>query len=63
MHGLRGGHHQDHALAPIAAGNIDLKPTITHRFSLDDTPRAFALLTTGDTEAIGRVMIEIDPAA
>jgi threonine dehydrogenase-like Zn-dependent dehydrogenase len=47
----------------IAAGRIDLKPTITHRFGLDDAPRAFALLTGEDPEAVGRVMIEITDAA
>lgn len=63
VHGVRAGHHQEMVLDLIAAGRIDLKPTITHRFSLDDSPRAFALLTGADPEAVGRVMIEIDPAA
>jgi len=61
--GVRAGHHQEMVLDMIAAGRIDLKQTITHRFSLDDAPRAFALLTGDDPEAVGRVMIEITDAA
>ncbi len=63
VHGVRAGHHQEMVLDLIAAGRIDLKPTITHRFGLDDAPKAFALLTGEDPEAVGRVMIEITDAA
>lgn len=63
VHGIRGGHHQEIALDLIAAGRIDLKPTITHRFSLEESPKAFQTLTGADPEAVGRVMIEIDRAA
>jgi threonine dehydrogenase-like Zn-dependent dehydrogenase len=56
--GVRAGHHQDQALALLAQGLIDLKPTITHRFSLDQAPDAFRLLTGPDARNVGRVMIE-----
>lgn len=59
LFGVRAGHHQDQALKLIEDGRIDLKPTITHRFSLEDAPRAFELLTGPDAKDVGRVMIEI----
>jgi threonine dehydrogenase-like Zn-dependent dehydrogenase len=57
--GMRASHHQEPALQLIADGRIDLKPTITHRMSLERVPDAFALLTGPDAKNAGRVMIEI----
>lgn len=59
LFGVRAGHHQDQALKLIADGRIDLKPTITHRFGLDEAPQAFKLLTGPSAKDVGRVMIEI----
>ena len=59
LFGVRAGHHQDQALKLIEDGRIDLKPTITHRFGLEDAPQAFELLTGPDAKDVGRVMIEI----
>ena len=60
--GVRAGHHQDQALKLIADGLIDLKPTITHRFGLEDAPDAFRLLVGPEAKDVGRVMIEISDA-
>ena len=59
--GLRAGPRQDTALSMIANNRIDLKPTITHRFGLEEVPKAFELLSGPDLEAVGRVMIDVDP--
>ena len=60
--GVRAGHHQDLALRLIADGKIDLKPTITHHFRLDDAPEAFQLLTGPKSKDVGRVIINITDA-
>ena len=59
LFGVRGGNDQATVLQEIAAGRIDLKPTVTHRFPLEQAPDAFALLTGPDTENVGRVMVEV----
>lgn len=59
LFGIRGGHHQEQALAMIAAGKMDLKPTISARFPLARVAEAFALLTGERREDLGRVMIDI----
>ena len=59
--GLRAGPRQDTALSLIANNRIDLKPTVTHRFSLEEIPKAFELLSGPDLEAVGRIMIDVDP--
>jgi len=55
--GVRAGHHQDLALKLIADGKIDLKPSVTHRMSLDDAPDAFRLLTGDQAKDVGRIII------
>ncbi len=60
--GSRAGHNQEGALRLIAAGKIDLKPTITHRLPLDDLPEAFSLLTGSDSRNVGRIMIDVSAA-
>lgn len=37
----------------MAAGSLDVKPLITHRFSLDDAPKAYELLATGSEPYLG----------
>ena len=60
--GVRAGHHQDLALKLIADGKIDLKPSITHRFGLDDAPDVFQLLTGPESKDVGRVIVNVtDP--
>jgi L-iditol 2-dehydrogenase len=55
--GIRAGHHQDVALKLIADGKIDLKPSVTHRMSLDEAPAAFRLLTGSQAKDVGRIII------
>ena len=57
--GSRAGHNQEGALRLVAAGKIDLKPTITHRMGLANLPKAFALLTGPDSRNVGRIMIDV----
>jgi threonine dehydrogenase-like Zn-dependent dehydrogenase len=57
--GIRCGHHQDQALALIAAGKLSLRGTIGARFPLERTAEAFALLTGERASDIGRVVIRI----
>jgi threonine dehydrogenase-like Zn-dependent dehydrogenase len=56
--GVRAGHHQEQALALIASGALDLKPTIGARFPLEAAAEAFALLTGPRAADIGRVIID-----
>lgn len=58
--GVRAGHHQDQALDLISKGLIDLKPSITHRLTLSEAPRAFAMLTGPQAKDIGRIIITMD---
>lgn len=58
--GVRAGHHQDIALDLIAKGLIDLKPSVTHRLPLSQSPRAFQMLTGPEARNIGRILIEMD---
>lgn len=57
--GVRAGHHQKEALALIADGRIDLKPTVAERFPLAHTADAFKLLTGEKAADIGRVLIQV----
>jgi predicted dehydrogenase/threonine dehydrogenase-like Zn-dependent dehydrogenase len=41
----------------LAAHQLDVKPLITHRFEVDDAPRAYALLTERERGALG-VLLE-----
>ena len=45
------------ALAMIASGKVDVKPLITHRFTLEQTLEAFETAKTGAGNAI-KVMIK-----
>ncbi len=37
----------------MAAGSLDVKPLITHRFRIDDAPAAYDLLATGSESSLG----------
>ena len=62
VYGSRAGHQQDIALELLRRKKIDLKPTITHRMSLEQAPDAFRLLTGPDRANVGRVIIDIASA-
>lgn len=57
--GVRGGPDQARALRLIAEGKIDLSPTISARFPLEEIGEAFALLTGERAKDVGRVIIRI----
>jgi len=57
--GVRAGHHQAQALDLINQGRLDLKPTITGRFSLEQAPEAFDLLIGPRARDMGRVIIDV----
>jgi threonine dehydrogenase-like Zn-dependent dehydrogenase len=57
--GVRAGHHQLKALALIASGRLDLKPTIGARFPLERAAEAFELLAGPRAADMGRVIIDI----
>ncbi len=60
--GTRANHHQQQTLDLLAQGKFDLKPTITHRFALDEAPDAFELLVGPQAKDVGRVIIECNRA-
>jgi len=62
LSGVRAGPGQGEALAMIAAGVIDLKPTMTHRWPLERCAEAFAALTGPGASEVGRVMIDVTDA-
>lgn len=47
-------------LALIAAGRIDVKPLITHRFSIDDAERAYQLISGSTNEKYLAVVLTYD---
>jgi L-iditol 2-dehydrogenase len=57
--GVRGGPDQAGALRLIAEGRIDLSPTISARFPLEQIGEAFALLTGEGAKDVGRVIIRV----
>ena len=57
--GVRAGHHQAQAHALIAAGKLNLKPTIGVRFPLEKTDDAFKLLAGPEAVDVGRVIIDV----
>lgn len=57
--GVRAGHHQDLALGLIADGKINLMPSVTHHFDIEDAPEAFKLLTGPTSKDVGRVIINV----
>ncbi len=57
--GVSCGHHQDQALALVASGKLRLDTTITHRFSLEQAPAAFELLSGPAAADVGRVVIDV----
>lgn len=62
VYGSSAGHQQDLALELLRQKKIDLKPTITHRMSLDQAPDAFRLLTGPDRSNVGRIIIDVTAA-
>ncbi len=44
----------------VAAGRIDVKPLITHRFSIDEAPRAYQLISGGLKENYLAVVLNYD---
>lgn len=44
----------------LAAGRVDVKPLITHRFSIDDAPRAYQLISGGLKEPYLAVVLSYD---
>ncbi|UAJ09106.1 zinc-dependent alcohol dehydrogenase [Glacieibacterium megasporae] len=61
--GVRAGTGQAEAMRLIADGKLDLKPSIGARFTLEQAPEAFALLTSDAARDIGRVIITMDAGA
>lgn len=57
--GISCGHHQEEALSRIADGSLDMRASITHRFTLEDAPAAFDLLAGSAASDVGRVIISI----
>nr|KAG5701049.1 hypothetical protein BaRGS_008770 [Batillaria attramentaria] len=47
------------ALSLVATGAVDVKPLITHHFSLDETVKAFQTAVTPESQAV-KVMIHCD---
>ena len=47
------------ALSMVASGQVDVKPLVTHRFTLEDSLRAFETAHTG---AGGAIKVVIDCA-
>lgn len=44
----------------MAAGRVDVKPLITHRFTIDDAPRAYQLISGGTDEKYLAVVLTYD---
>ena len=44
----------------LAAGRIDVKPLVTHRFSIDDAPRAYQLISGNTDEEYLAVLLTYD---
>jgi polar amino acid transport system substrate-binding protein len=44
----------------VAAGRVDVKPLITHRFSIDEAPRAYQLISGGLKEPYLAVVLNYD---
>jgi predicted dehydrogenase/threonine dehydrogenase-like Zn-dependent dehydrogenase len=44
----------------LAAGRIDVKPLITHRFAIDDAPRAYQLISGSSAEKYLAVLLTYD---
>jgi threonine dehydrogenase-like Zn-dependent dehydrogenase len=61
--GVRAGHHQQQGLELIAAGRLDLKPTIGARFPLERAADAFELLSGPEARNIGRVIVDVASAS
>lgn len=57
--GSKAGYQQAQALQLVAAGKLDLKAAITHRWPLERAPEAFALLAGSGRADVGRIMFEI----
>lgn len=57
--GISCGHHQHQALSRIADGSLDMGASITARFTLEQAPQAFELLSGPDAANTGRIIIEI----
>jgi predicted dehydrogenase/threonine dehydrogenase-like Zn-dependent dehydrogenase len=49
-------------LAMMASGALDVRPLISHRFAIEDAPRAYDLLATGSEPYLGIVLQYADAA-
>lgn len=59
LFGVRAGAGQVKALELLAVGRLNLSGAVTHRFDLDETGKALALLASEAARDVGRVIIRV----